>query len=182
MAVGRNDPCPCGSGKKYKKCHGATIPIASSYGRQCGTCTACCDGWVAGVIEGYEMKPGTPCHFRGDHCCSIYERRPQHPCRDFVCGWLEAGSPFPEEFRPEVLGVMIIPMKWRGRVAYVLRHAGRDPDEALLDWMRAFSTRTQRPFFYEVAGERFGFGPPEFQREMAEKVDRGEALWGIEKA
>ena len=22
FAVGRNDPCPCGSGKKYKKCHG----------------------------------------------------------------------------------------------------------------------------------------------------------------
>ena len=22
--VGRNDPCPCGSGKKYKKCHGAS--------------------------------------------------------------------------------------------------------------------------------------------------------------
>ncbi len=21
--VGRNDPCPCGSGKKYQKCHGA---------------------------------------------------------------------------------------------------------------------------------------------------------------
>ncbi|MEE8443680.1 MAG: SEC-C metal-binding domain-containing protein [Dehalococcoidia bacterium] len=20
---GRNDPCPCGSGKKYKRCHGA---------------------------------------------------------------------------------------------------------------------------------------------------------------
>ena len=20
--VGRNEPCPCGSGKKYKKCHG----------------------------------------------------------------------------------------------------------------------------------------------------------------
>ena len=23
--VGRNDPCPCGSGKKYKKCHGARV-------------------------------------------------------------------------------------------------------------------------------------------------------------
>lgn len=23
--VGRNDPCPCGSGKKYKKCHGASL-------------------------------------------------------------------------------------------------------------------------------------------------------------
>jgi preprotein translocase subunit SecA len=22
--VGRNDPCPCGSGKKFKKCHGAS--------------------------------------------------------------------------------------------------------------------------------------------------------------
>jgi preprotein translocase subunit SecA len=21
-AIGRNDPCPCGSGKKYKRCHG----------------------------------------------------------------------------------------------------------------------------------------------------------------
>ena len=23
--VGRNDPCPCGSGKKYKKCHGSSV-------------------------------------------------------------------------------------------------------------------------------------------------------------
>ena len=26
--VGRNDPCPCGSGKKYKKCHGATAAVS----------------------------------------------------------------------------------------------------------------------------------------------------------
>jgi preprotein translocase subunit SecA len=25
--VGRNDPCPCGSGKKYKKCHGAAVHV-----------------------------------------------------------------------------------------------------------------------------------------------------------
>jgi preprotein translocase subunit SecA len=24
-AVGRNDPCPCGSGKKYKACHGKLV-------------------------------------------------------------------------------------------------------------------------------------------------------------
>ncbi|HEX7776475.1 MAG TPA: SEC-C metal-binding domain-containing protein [Parvibaculum sp.] len=23
VKIGRNDPCSCGSGKKYKKCHGA---------------------------------------------------------------------------------------------------------------------------------------------------------------
>ncbi|MDR1865128.1 MAG: preprotein translocase subunit SecA [Bacteroidales bacterium] len=28
--VGRNDPCPCGSGKKYKNCHGANVPGANA--------------------------------------------------------------------------------------------------------------------------------------------------------
>ena len=23
--VGRNEPCPCGSGKKYKQCHGMVV-------------------------------------------------------------------------------------------------------------------------------------------------------------
>ncbi|WP_373690902.1 SEC-C metal-binding domain-containing protein, partial [Endozoicomonas sp. SESOKO4] len=23
--VGRNEPCPCGSGKKYKQCHGKIV-------------------------------------------------------------------------------------------------------------------------------------------------------------
>ena len=23
--IGRNEPCPCGSGKKYKRCHGASV-------------------------------------------------------------------------------------------------------------------------------------------------------------
>jgi preprotein translocase subunit SecA len=26
--VGRNDPCPCGSGKKYKRCHGQAAGVA----------------------------------------------------------------------------------------------------------------------------------------------------------
>ena len=177
MTVGRNDPCPCGSGKKHKKCCGAVVPIAAAPARTCGGCTACCEGWVVGVIEGHEMRPGVPCHFRGDHECTIYERRPKHPCREFTCGWLQPGSPFPDEFRPDLLGVMIIPMRWRGREAYVLRSTGRDPDERLLAWMRSFSARTGRPFFYEQAGERFGHGPHEFQIEMGEKVARGEALW-----
>ena len=105
MPVGRNDPCPCGSGKKYKRCCGAVVainPVSAEHGtRQCGTCTACCDGWVKGTILGHEMKPGQPCHFRGEGCCTIYER----------------------------------------------------------------------------SGERFGFGPREFQMEMLAKLDSGERLW-----
>jgi preprotein translocase subunit SecA len=31
--IGRNDPCPCGSGKKYKKCHGAGGPVPATTGK-----------------------------------------------------------------------------------------------------------------------------------------------------
>jgi len=27
--IGRNAPCPCGSDKKYKRCHGVPMPKAS---------------------------------------------------------------------------------------------------------------------------------------------------------
>jgi hypothetical protein len=190
VSVPRNDPCPCGSGKKYKKCCGRVIalqPIEPSRepspgplrgpSRSCGTCTACCDGWMVGTVFGHEMKPGQPCFFRGDRCCTIYERRPEAPCRTFICGWLQPESPFPEAFRPDRLGVLMVPIRWRGQTAYILRSAGRDPDEALLDWMRTFSERSGRPFFYEIAGERFGFGPMEFQAEMLHKLERGDKLW-----
>jgi len=152
-------------------------PIHAAGKRRCGECTACCDGWVKGEIFGHEMKPGQPCHFRGAGCCTIYERRPEYPCRNFICGWLEPESPFPDEFQPNRLGVLIIPARWRGKIAYVLRSAGRDPDESLIEWMREFSHRTERPFFYEQGGERFGFGPTQFQIEMLQRIERGERLW-----
>lgn len=187
MRVGRNDPCPCGSGRKFKRCCGAVVPLqpvaatppseAEQGGRVCGGCTACCDGWLPGTIYGYEMKPGQPCHFRGTGSCAIYERRPHSPCRTFVCGWLATGSPFPDEFRPDRLGVIIIPTRWRDCRAYILKSAGRDPDAPLLAWVRDFSARTACPFFYECNGERFGFGPREFQLEMLDKLQRGALLW-----
>ena len=100
MKPGRNDPCPCGSGKKYKKCCGATIPIAAiapdpvtPTGRKCGECTTCCGGWVAGNMLGHEVKPGSPCPFVRADGCSVYERRPTNPCKNFVCGWLLPDSP-----------------------------------------------------------------------------------------
>jgi hypothetical protein len=160
-----------------RKSLGAAIPLSVAGKRGCGTCTACCDGWVKGTIEGHDMFPGQPCFFRGQGCCTIYERRPAEPCRSFVCGWLQAESPFPEDFRPDKLGILIIPIRWRERTAYILRSAGRDPDEALLGWMRDFSLKTGRPFFYEQRGERFGFGPREFQEEMLARLERDERLW-----
>ena len=178
MRVGRNDPCPCGSGKKYKKCRGAVIAVRRRETRECGTCTACCDGWVVGTIHGHEMKPGTPCHFRGEGCCTIYERRPAGAVPQLRVRLAAPGSPFPESFRPDRLGVMIV----RDAMARNVRRTS---------WGRRDATRTRRcspgcasfsaqrgaPFFYEQKGERFGFGPPAFQHEMLARVESGERLW-----
>ena len=184
MKPGRNDPCPCGSGKKYKKCCGATIPIAAiapasttHAGRKCGECVTCCGGWVAGNMLGHEVKPGSPCPFVRAEGCSVYERRPTDPCKNFVCGWLLPDSPLPDEFRPDKLGVIFIRIAWRGRPAWILVSAGCDPDEPLLEWMRRYSMSTGAPFFYAQAGEKLGFGPVEFQQEMLMKAQRGERMW-----
>ncbi len=131
------------------------------------------------------MAPGRPCHFLrppGERTsdvspCAIYDERPLSPCRNFVCGWLADGSPFPEAFRPDRVGVIIVPMRWRGRPAHVLLSAGNDPGPEMLQWMQAHAMHTGSPFFYAQNGERIGFGPPEFQLEMLARLQRGERLW-----
>ena len=119
--IGRNEPCPCGSGRKYKLCCGAIAVVAKAAAtaqagvRECGTCTACCEGWAEGEIRWHRMHAGQHCHFLREGACTIYDERPQSPCRNFVCAWLQPDSPFPEHFRPDKLGVIIVPMRWRER-------------------------------------------------------------------
>ena len=180
--TGRNEPCPCGSGRKFKLCHGAVViapaPSATAAAkRECGECTACCQGWAEGEIRGHRMFAGQHCHFLADGACTIYEERPQSPCRNFVCGWLMAGSLLPEDFRPDRIGVIAVPMRWRERPAFVLLSAGNDPQPQTVAWMEAFARASGSPFFYEQKGERIGYGPPEFQQEMLAKLQRGERLW-----
>ena len=189
MNTGRNELCPCGSGKKFKRCCGEVIPLraigaaaprrdaANMVKRECGTCTGCCEGWAAGTIRGHDMYPGMHCHFLVDRQCTIYEARPVSPCRNFVCGWLSDDSPFPEHFRPDQIGVIIIRIRWRDQPAYLLLNAGQEPDAALIGWMEAYAMRTNRPFFYSLNGEKIGYGPVEFLQEMTARMARGEAMW-----
>jgi len=156
-----------------------TIPLvpAAQATRACGECRACCEGWAAGTIRGHDMFPGKPCHFLDHEGCTIYDTRPVSPCRNFVCAWLAPGSALPESFRPDRLGVIVVPIRWRDLPAYILLSAGRDPDDALIAWMSDHARRTGRPFFFSRGEERFGFGPPEFQREMLQRLERKEPLW-----
>lgn len=92
---------------------------------------------------------------------------------------MEKGSPLPEWFRPDRARVIVLRSKleWQGLDVDVVVPAGADPGERVLTWMRNYGMQFNRPFIYQQDGLWHGYGPPEFQRAVADKVGRGESLW-----
>jgi hypothetical protein len=147
--------------------------------RTCGTCTACCDGWLQIEVYGHRVRPGAPCPFSVNHQCSIYSERPQHPCREFSCGWLVASSPLPEWMRPDKSDMILLPanFQWRGRWVDVAVAAGPRPKNKALDWLKKFSFEKKRLLIYQVQETWFAYGPPAFQSEILQRIERGEKPW-----
>jgi hypothetical protein len=147
--------------------------------RHCGSCTACCDGWLQIEVRGHRVRPGTPCPFRRDRGCAIYAERPQHPCREFVCGWLVASSPLPDWMRPDKADMIMLAANfaWHGLPVDVIVAAGQRPKQKALDWLMKFSAENRRCLIYQIGEEWFAFGPPAFQAEMSARIGRGEKPW-----
>jgi hypothetical protein len=155
------------------------MTTASKQGRQCGTCTACCDGWLRITVQGHAVHPGKPCPFSSGHNCTIYETRPQDPCRAFICGWLAHNSPLPDWMRPDRAGLILLPANftWRGLPVDVAVPVGERPKQKALDWLKAFATAKGRPLLYRIGEDWYAFGPPDFQTEMRDRIGRGEQPW-----
>jgi len=154
--------------------------------RECGECTACCEGWLTGEIRGHKMMPGKNCHFLGCNRCTIYEERPQDPCRNFECGWLQnKNNIVPEWMKPSKSKVMIKEMKyevsmvqdWGGRATYIMPtdtnlvttvrywnvvECGETISGPVLNWLVQTCLLYDIPMIYEVAGKKEVLGPPEF--------------------
>ena len=147
--------------------------------RICGTCTACCDGWLQIEVRGHPVRRGKPCPFSVEHRCSIYAERPQHPCREFICGWLAASSPLPEWMRPDKSDMIMLAANfiWHGLPVDVAVAAGDRPKKKALDWLMKFSSEKRRLLIYQIGEDWFAFGPPAFQAEISERIGRGEKLW-----
>jgi hypothetical protein len=153
--------------------------MQANQNRACGSCTACCDGWLRIEVRGHKVQDGRPCPFRSGHACAIYQERPQHPCREFVCGWLTAKSPLPDWMRPDKSDLIMLAEDsvWRGLPVDVAVAAGRRPKRKALQWLMGFSAANRRLLIYQTDGEWFAFGPPEFQADVSRRVQRGEAPW-----
>jgi len=73
--------------------------------KKCGECTACCSGHLYGEAHGHKFFKGRPCFVVTKAGCSIYEDRPDVPCKSFKCGYLTFPF-FPEWMRPDQSGVL----------------------------------------------------------------------------
>jgi hypothetical protein len=75
--------------------------------KQCGSCTKCCEGTLVTVVLGQRLGPKACQYVEPCVGCTIHETRPQNPCRDFECAWLQEEE-FDDSMRPDKSGVIPI--------------------------------------------------------------------------
>lgn len=134
--------------------------------RECGSCTECCRGWLTGEAHGHQFYPGQPCHFVGERGCSIYQDRPENPCKVFECEWLR-NKEIPEWMKPDKCKVLMTTRNWsyKGdpRGVYLdVYEAGLQMDSRVLAWLFAFYLNTGVPMRVQVAGSFRRYGNVEF--------------------
>jgi len=130
--------------------------------RTCGSCTVCCEGWLNGNIYGYEMYPGRPCHFMGDGCCTIYNDRPETPCKKFYCQWL-IDTDIPEWLKPDQSKVLINKNEIAGEMCISLYEAGKEMDIKVLNYFfLEFYHGRIRNLRYQIDGVWHHLGTKQF--------------------
>lgn len=141
-----------------------------SVDKECGECTACCDGWLTGNIRGYEMKPGNPCHFRVEKTgCGIYPERPQDPCKNFVCEW-KINEEWPDFLRPDKAGVIVSLKKTAKENFWFFsaKETGKKIDSYILSCLIQYCRKQNRDLYYEIEGRWWALGSDEFMNYMRE--------------
>ena len=134
--------------------------------RSCGTCTKCCEGHLASMINGQPMYPGKPCYLleigKG---CSDYDNRPEKPCRVFNCEWL-INPEVPENLKPEKSGVIISWQKIDGIRFLKMTKAPNEPNTDSTTWFIQYILRNGINGAWDSDTKKYWVGSPEFMAAM----------------
>lgn len=119
------------------------------------------------------MRPGHPCQHCTAQGCAIYPDRPEDPCVRFVCGWLQDGSPLPDDMRPDRAGVIVLlGREWQGWPIIDAIPTGPAIPEESVKWLMDHAQEVRIPLIlrdYLQKEDRYigqrtrGFGPPAFR-------------------
>ena len=130
--------------------------------RSCDGCTSCCEGWLWGSAHGHNFYPGRPCHFMGKSGCSIYENRPEDPCKTFKCMWLLNDS-VPEWLKPNLSKVIIVERN-NDECGYYIEvfETGQKIDSTVLSWIFGYYLNTKINISVQISGGWINYGSKEF--------------------
>ncbi len=126
MKVKRNDPCPCGSNRKYKNCCAQLAPIKSakqksnhihspspntsvSKGQVLRTCDGCSECCTTLTINNPELVlgPGERCSHQCPAGCDIHNQHRPSICSAYHCNYLLEPGNLSESERPDKVGAII---------------------------------------------------------------------------
>lgn len=128
--------------------------------RQCGECTACCEGTLSGEAYGYKFYTGRPCHFFNKKC-TIYENRPEHPCKNFYCEWL-TNDQFPEWMKPNLSKIIVSKHETNNIHYYGITEVHEPIKADILNWVIQWSLNNQHNIKYSILGGNNYIGSKEF--------------------
>jgi hypothetical protein len=147
----------------------AKIPlfIKGQNGKSCEGCTKCCEGYLTAEVNGVQIG--------GDGCslvvkgvgCSVYETRPQDPCRSFECFW-KASNIMPMEFKPSEVGVIISTPQIDGIPYLHLVEAGNKVPAEVLSWFLEWVFKNQLNAEWQIGDTWHVFG----SRDFLKAIDR----------
>ena len=130
---------------------GAEQPKAPQPQRTCDGCTKCCQGYLWGEAHGHSFQSGKPCFFVGEKGCSIYEDRPDSPCKSFKCEWL-ASDYLPMWMRPDLSKVIATRRQYDDGEWLELTESGQKMDSAVLSWVLIWAANNKKNVRYQIDG------------------------------
>lgn len=137
--------------------------------RSCGSCTKCCEGHLASMINGQPMYPGKPCYLleigKG---CSDYDNRPEKPCKVFNCEWL-VNPEVPDLLYPDKSGVILSWQKINGIRFLKMTKAPNEPNTDSTTWFIQYILRNGINGAWDSDTKKYWVGSPEFMAAMAEE-------------
>ena len=129
--------------------------------RTCDGCTACCEGWLNGEVKGHTFHAGKPCFFKSAKGCSIYEDRPDDPCKIYKCAWISEDI-FPMWMRPDLSKVLITKRTLKEITYYDIIEAGETMKSYVLNYIIQYALNNKINIKYMIDGGVNKIGSREF--------------------
>lgn len=139
--------------------------ITDTLKRACGECTACCEGWLPGEAYSHKFFPGKQCFFLKNTGCTIYDKRPDFPCKKFECRWLKDNQ-FPEWMKPSLCKAIITFDKVNSFEFVRVTEAGQKLDSEVLSFMFQYALTNHCNLAYQIDQKWHYIGDTSFLRAM----------------